>query len=60
MPDIFTTVVSTRGRVTHSKVGSKGLPTPSADILAAALTSKLHQRKVSSKNKEIDKFGLLL
>ncbi len=48
--DIFTTVVSARGRITHKVKLVVGLPTPQANILAAALTwlSRLHQRKVAS------------
>ncbi len=61
--DIFTTVVSTRGRVTHRiKLVVGWLPTPPADILAAALTglSWLHRRKVAIKTKKIDKFVWLV
>ena len=45
----LTTVVCTR---TGNSSWFKGLPTPPADILAAALTglSRLHQRKVAVKN----------
>ncbi len=54
-------VVSTRGRVTHSiKLAVGGLPTPPANILAAALSSllsRVHCRKVAVKTKKIEKFG---
>ncbi len=61
--DIFTTVVSTRGRVTHSVKLVVGLLTPPADILAAALTllGRVSQKKVAVKTKKIEeKFGQLL
>ncbi len=52
----FTTVVSTRGRVTHShKVGCRGYP-----HLLGRVKSRVHQRKVAVKPEKIGKFGRLL
>ncbi len=60
--DIFTSVFSTRGLVTHSVNLVVRATTPLADILAAELTqlSTLCKGKVAVKNKESDKFGQLL
>ncbi len=58
--DIFTTVVSTRGRITYSiaKLVVGATHTPSL-LLAAALTllSRVHQWKVAVKTEKIEKFG---
>ncbi len=57
--DIFTTLVSTRGRVTHSLKLVVGATHTPADILAAALTllsrvkSRIHQRKVAVKSRKL-------
>ena len=58
--DIFTTIISTRGRVTQAKVGCRGYPHPSLHF--SSCSNPVEQGKPeegSCKNLKIAKFDLV-